>query len=100
MTEPQFEQINLNLDLEERKGFPPYRFVIGGHMLTFTDPTVHDWQVLEHLTTIDALAEHCMSEEDRKTFYKTPMAAFKLPILFDDVQRHFELGEYATKIRR
>lgn len=94
------EIVHLNLDTEERKGYPPYHFVVGGNRLTFKDPTELDWQTLEGLTTIDALAEYCMSDEDRKLFYGTPMAAYKLPILFDDVQRHFELGEYAKKIRR
>lgn len=93
-------KIHLNLDTVEERTYEPYRFTIGERKLTFTDPSVLDWQLLENLTTVDALAEHCMSDEDRSTFYKTPLAAFKLQVLFEDVQRHFELGEYAKKTRR
>lgn len=92
-------QVKLNLDAVEERRLPPYTFSIGDRVFTFTDPAVLDWQLVEELTTLDALAEHCMSDEDRKAFYGSPLASYKLSILFDDVQRHFELGEYARKRR-
>lgn len=91
--------INLNLDQLERKVIPPYRFAVGEQVFEFTDPALLDWRKVERMTTLDALAEHCMSDEDRKAFYDTPLASYKLGLLFDDVQRHFELGEYAPTRR-
>lgn len=93
-------QIRLNLDTVTRKSYEPYGFSIGDDSFTFTDPSVLDWQVVEGLTTLDALAEHCMSDADRDRFYATPLASWKLEILFEDVQKHFELGEYAPSSRR
>lgn len=92
--------IKLNLDTVQRKEYEPYTFSIGEDTYTFTDPSVLDWQVVEGLTTLDALAEHCMSVEDRDRFYATPLASFKLEILFEDVQKHFELGEHAPSSKR
>jgi hypothetical protein len=92
-------KILLNLDTIEERKYEPYTFSIGETVFTFTDPSVLDWQTVENLTTLDAMAEHCMSEEDRRAFYKTPLASYKLGILFEDVQRHFELGEFAKRRR-
>jgi hypothetical protein len=92
-------QIMLNLDTVDERKYAPYVFAVGGKTFTFTDPSVLDWQVVEDLTTLDALARHCMSAEDRKAFYTTPLASYKLGVLFEDVQRHFELGTYAPKRR-
>lgn len=96
------QPIHLNLDTVEdpAAGIPPYRFALGGREFAFTNPALLDWQIAENLSTLDALAEHCMSDEDRTAFYRTPMASFKLGILFEDVQRHFKLGEFAEKKRR
>lgn len=100
MTTPtEHVDLNLNLDVVEERKFKPYTFSIGGRVFTFTDPTVLDWQVVEQLSTLEAMAEHCMSAEDRKAFYATPLASYKLNLLFDDVQKHFELGEYAKRRR-
>jgi hypothetical protein len=93
------QKIRLNLDTVEERKYEPYTFSIGEQTFTFTDPSVLDWQVVEGLTTIDALAEHCMSDEDRKAFYGTPLAAYKLGILFEDVVKHFDLGENAKRRR-
>jgi hypothetical protein len=38
-----------------------------------------------------------MNDEDRTAFYATPLTAYKLSVLFEDVQRHFELGEFAAR---
>lgn len=92
-------KVHLNLDTVERERIEPYVFTIGEKSFSFTDPTLLDWQVVESLTTLDAMAEHCMSPEDRKAFYGTPLPSFKLGILFEDVQRHFKLGEFAPKRR-
>lgn len=94
------DQIMLNLDTVEERSFKPYVFALGGRTYTFTDPTLLAWQIVEGLTTLDAMAEHCMSPEDRKAFFETPLASYKLGILFEDVQKHFELGEYANRRRR
>lgn len=94
------QKIMLDLDAVEDRGYPPYTFQVGGQTLTFTDPSVLDWQVVEGMESIEDLAEHCMSDEDRKVFYETPLAAFKLGLLFEDVQRHFELGQPAGKRNR
>lgn len=92
-------KIRLNLDTVEDRQFEPYTFSIGDRAFTFTDPSVLDWQLIEQLDTITALAEHCMSDEDRKAFYRTPLAGYKLALLFEDVQEHFELGPFARKRR-
>lgn len=95
------DQINLNLDtVDAPTVVKPYVFSIGEQTFAFTNPAVLDWQIAENLNTLDALAEHCMSDEDRKAFYKTPLPSYKLGILFEDVQRHFELGEFAPRKRR
>lgn len=94
------QKINLNLDTLNLARHEPYRFALAGHVYTFTDPSDLDWQLVENLTTLDALAEHCMSAEDREKFYTTPLASKLLNALFDDVQRHFELGQHAPKRRR
>lgn len=94
-------KIHLDLDeLSDDRGYEPYTFTLKGKPFTFTDPSVLDWQVAERLTTLDALAEHCMSEEDKLAFYAIPLASHKLEFLFDDVQKHFEIGPYASKRRR
>ncbi len=95
------DQINLNLDTVDAPAVVrPYVFSIGEQTFAFTNPAVLDWQVAENLTTLDALAEHCMSDEHRREFYKTPLASYKLVILFEEVQRHFKLGEFADRKRR
>jgi len=94
------QKINLNLDTVEVVRHESYKFNLGSHVYTFTDPADLDWQLVEHLSSLDALAEHCMSDEDRAKFYLTPLASKLLNVLFEDVQRHFELGAYAPKRRR
>lgn len=89
--------IRLNLDTVEVPKHEPYTFALAGQTFTFTDPSELDWQLVEGLTTLDALAEYCMSEDDRKRFYAIPLASNKLGILFEDVQKHFQLGEHRRR---
>jgi hypothetical protein len=90
----------LNLADADKRNIDPYSFTIdGASVLTFTDPALLDWQLLEGLDGIDTLAEQCMSDDDRRIFYGTPLAAYKLALLFQDVMRHFEIGEHQQKRR-
>lgn len=93
-------KINLNLDELEAPGKEPYTFALKGRTYTVNDPSELDWQVVESLTTMDAITEHCMSDEDRKAFYATPLATYRVGFLFDDILKHFELGNEYSKRKR
>lgn len=94
------QKIHLNLDTIAERKYEPYTFSIGEKTFTFTDPTELDWQVVQDIASLDDLVDLCMSEEDGKAFRETPLAAYKVGLLFEDVQKHFDLGEYASRPRR
>jgi hypothetical protein len=99
ITQPQAEAFDL--DALEREGapIPVFKFTHGGRQYELLDPQEIDWQdLLTGMRNPGAFIRFALRAEDRKPFFDSPIAAWKMNALFDRYTKHYglDLGNYGA----
>lgn len=102
-TENLPENVNLNLDAVERPAedrVDPFKVVVGGRVITMTDPEEIDWQDLLTIEDPIQFLEFCVSEEDRDYLAEQKIPGWKFGHLIQGYQKHFKIDKKIAQAQR